>query len=156
MSEATNSGAGASDVLAGTEPTVHDGLFQVLVAGVNRSDCDDGLSVTVLAGGMMISGFLVSPQVYMRGLAEHWKSIGDCSEAGGRAVDDIAANFLKNMSDAAAAPDDGTRMMPKYFHLRDAAFWGGGARTGNASAKWWRGRMRDVAGFTIGRDLSAG
>jgi hypothetical protein len=135
-------------VALATEP---DWFLQHLVWLANTGGVEAG--VTLVCGGTIVSGMLVSGAKYVQGFREEFTS-------------SLAAELisvLDPMFDALAAPyaptsDDENGLTVErthYIHLRDARFYAAGQPPipGNRGV-WWRGRLASVSGFSLGQ-LSA-
>lgn len=124
-----------------------DWLLQSLVSTANEAGLQIGITLQV--SGMLVSGILISGKQYFEGFSN-----------------ELSAFFIKNPEEANAikasfsafdeiydqrneeAPD---RFDPQYIHLKDARYFNtaGNPIPGNRGL-WWRGRICEVGGFTLG------
>lgn len=131
-----------------TDPTKEadaDGFLQVLVALINGGDHE--LPITLLIGGSLVSGNLISHERYFRKLAD---LLVDENMRG----NETAQKFHERVAaigDSAQQADDS---VPSYIHLNEASFIAGGSApipTNSPSDVLWRGRICQVDGYHIGR-----
>lgn len=126
-----------------------DWFLQHLVSHVNDKPVE--LPITLQVGGMFVSGQLVSDARYFEGIA------GD-SAHGLAAHPEIAESVRKSFiavgpaiqrtdsNNAAPGP------APHFLHLQNARFSGASAmHTDQAEGIWWRGRVSEVDGFSLGQ-----
>ncbi|MGP9499720.1 gas vesicle accessory protein GvpU [Halomonas sp. 86] len=121
----------------------HDWFLQSLVNMAN-----DGIEVgvTLQVSGLLVSGILASGKAYFEGFAEDFSSGLNDPEAAESVRDSFAkyGEIYKKEGDDAPPP-------PQYIHLKNARFFNtsGHPIPGNKGV-WWRGRISEVAGFTLG------
>lgn len=127
-----------------------DWFLQMLVGMTNDAMFEVGITLQV--SGMLVSGSLVSGKAYFDGFAADFASIF--------AEPEIASSIRRDLSsygDVYNAPDEGQpdRPPPQYVHLKNARFFNTAGKPIPANrGVWWRGRIREVGGFTLG-SLSA-
>jgi len=125
----------------------NDWFLQELVQIVNCSDTEIG--VTLFVGGVLVSGLLVGGKRYFEGFASTFANGVDNPES---------ATFYQNMfaqhANVFVGPDGAYKQdlaAPHYIHLKDARTFhpSGNPIPGNGGV-WWRGRIREVDGFSLG------
>jgi hypothetical protein len=125
-----------------------DWFLQMLVGWVNKFPFDFGITLHV--AGFLVSGSLVGGAEYFRGFAEEFSG----AMPGDR---EIAESFRKSITDLGEAyktddkePEE-ERPLPMFIHLKNARFFttSGNPIPGNRGI-WWRGRVSEVSGFTLG------
>ena len=121
-----------------------DPLLAGLVRDVNDRDTDDGLSITLIVGGAIVSGKLGSRTAYNRACMWH------LDQGAERDNVEIRAVFRSDEEAGEAAPSS----WPSYVHVRDMRFFDAtGAsvpRGRHWPSVWWRGRIERVDGWTLG------
>ncbi|WP_196486469.1 gas vesicle accessory protein GvpU [Burkholderia cepacia] len=125
----------------------NDWFLQQLVTMVNGSSTSIG--ITLFVGGLLVSGVLIGGKQYFEDFAE--------SFASGIANPDDAKWYKENLTQLSNVylEPDGTYKKsaepPHYIHLKDARTFhpSGNPIPGNGGTLW-RGRIREVAGFTLG------
>lgn len=121
----------------------HDWFLQSLVSMANNGV---EVGVTLQVSGLLVSGVLAGGKAYFEGFAEDFSSgLNDPETA--KSVRDSFAKYgeiYKNEGDDAPP-------LPQYIHLKNARFFNtsGNPIPGNKGV-WWRGRISEVAGFTLG------
>lgn len=123
-----------------------DWFLQFLVNVANRSSMEVGITLQV--SGMLVSGSLVSGKEYFEGFGTIFSSAFSDPE--------LAASIKKSVSsqgDIYADDDDegGDQSLPQFIHLKNARFFNTAGRPipGNCGV-WWRGRICEVGGFSLG------
>jgi hypothetical protein len=126
-----------------------DWFLQHLVSHVN--DFPVELPITLQVSGMFVSGQLVSDARYFEGIA------GD-SAHGLAAHPEIAESVRKSFNSVGPAigKTDSNAVAPgpapHFLHLQNARFSGATAKhTDKAEGIWWRGRVSEVDGFSLGQ-----
>jgi hypothetical protein len=131
-----------------TSPSAEaDWFLQSLVGMANESTLEIG--ITLQLSGMLVSGNLVSGRQYFDGFASDF--------ARPFANDPETANPIKESfrayGEIYGQPKDGEpdRPAPQFVHLKDARFFNtaGNPIPGNKGV-WWRGRVCEVGGFSLG------
>jgi hypothetical protein len=120
-----------------------DWFLQVLV---NITDKDQEFGITLLCGGFLVSGTLVSEPKFFEGFATDFASaFPEADKAHVKRTMMVPGEVAKT----ATAEGDGP--LPGYIHLKDAKFFhpSGTPIPGNRGV-WWRGRLAEVSGFTLG------
>ena len=130
----------------GAPPVEFEGdlLLASLVRDVNTRDAEEGLSITLTVGGVIVSGKLGSRTAYNRACMWHLDQGGERDSAGVRAAfrTDVAADEASQSA------------WPSYVHVQDVRFFDAtGAsipRGRHWPSVWWRGRIGCVDGWTLG------
>jgi hypothetical protein len=128
-----------------------DWFLQTLVRMINNFDMEIGMTLQV--SGMLVSGSLVSGKKYFDGFATDFSS--PFSESPETAAS-IRSSFASYGEVYAKDEENGEdQPLPQYIHLKQARFFNtsGNPIPGNTGV-WWRGRIGEVGGFSLG-SLSA-
>lgn len=122
-----------------------DWFLQVLVGDANERG--EGLQVTLLLGGTIVTGVLASKTSYFENFADELEqSFAAPSEAASAYVD----NF-RGIAREYAARGETLASPPRFIHLRDASIIVPGQAPIPENRKvWWRGRIAEVDGFMLG------
>jgi len=125
----------------------NDWFLQSLVSIVNKSDISFG--ITLFVGGVLVSGQLVGGKKFFEGFGATFG--GALSDP--QAAAETSENFAKFGN--IYVSEDGSYKQdtesPHYIHLQDARrFHPSGAPIPSNGGVWWRGRIREVAGFNLG------
>lgn len=121
-----------------------DWFLQQLVSMVNSVHGEFEIPITLSVGGILVSGQLSSGDKYFAGMSEimtPWFT----DESARTSITEMFSNHM------GIYKDEVTRGPPQYVHLRDARFFsatGGGTPTNGGV--WWRGRIQQVDGISIG------
>jgi len=127
---------------AGPPPIGFDGdpLLASLVRDVNTRDTEEGLSITLTVGGLLVSGKLGPRTAYNRACMWHLDQGAERDSAAVRA--------------AFHADVDANEAWPSYVHVQDVRFFdptGASVPRGRHwPSVWWRGRIEAVDGWTLG------
>jgi hypothetical protein len=112
---------------------------------------DDGIEVgiTLQVSGLLVSGVLVSGAAYFQAIAENFSeglaAHADLAQAMKEGIGSFSGVYAKGES--ASAPP-----LPQYLHLKNAQFFNtAGVPIPENQRVWWRGRVSEVGGFTIGQ-----
>lgn len=119
-----------------------DWFLQDLIEIANSGKISFDITLTV--SGFLVSGTLIGGKEYFEGFGEEF-SFG----LKGEAADKVKAAFAKNgeVYDAQKAPS----MQPNYIHLKNAHFFHtSGTPIPENRGVWWRGRVSEVTGFSLG------
>lgn len=125
-----------------------DPLLASFVQEADQRHREDGLSITLTVGGIIVSGKLGSRTAYNRDCARHFAQGDEEDRAGpGEAFLD---QVLSDVKDDEAT----TALLPSYIHVKDVRFFDAtGAsvpRGPHWPPVWWRGRIAAVDGWTLG------
>lgn len=123
-----------------------DPLLASLVRDADKGDAEDGLSITLTVGGLIVSGRLGSRRAYKRDCGWHLDQGAERDRAGIRAVFQVSP---EGEVEEAAAP-----AWPSYVHVKDVRFFdatGASVPRGlHWPSVWWRGRIAAIDGWTLG------
>lgn len=123
----------------GVQATVpEDRLLTFLVRMVNMSDAEYGVTLNV--GGVVVSGYLVGQQRYFaEGFAEDFGELLGKSERKAEVMDAIGkpGKFYEEAD-------------LDFIHLKDARIFLGATVIPSGNGIWWRGRVEDVQGYSVG------
>jgi hypothetical protein len=135
MSTPTN-----NDVQSTATPlSEEDPLLQHFVR--DAPDDGDGLQVTLLVGGALVAGRLVSARRYFTLLAEQW------GEASGHPVE--TTTYLQPLIDASPRRDErADKPGPRFIHLHNARTFAGVQVT--TPGLLWRGKLAAVDAMFFG------
>ncbi len=119
-----------------------DWVLLRLVDLVNVSEQAE-INITLHVGGTLVSGLLVGGKAWFdafgKDMAKHW------------AGDEELAQTFSRMGALYYDQPETARPAPSYLHLKNACFVSSGdSRIPSRGGIWWRGRISEVAGFTIG------
>src|SRR5688572_8180609 len=121
-----------------------DWFLQSLVNMANRGGLQIGITLQV--SGLLVSGVLVGGKAYFEGFAEDISS----SIADPELAASIRNSFAK-YGEIYSEQEGEQLPPPDYIHLRNTRFFN---TSGNPIPKntgvWWRGRLSEVGGFTLG------
>ncbi|MFL1806044.1 gas vesicle accessory protein GvpU [Plesiomonas shigelloides] len=123
-----------------------DWFLQSLVNMANGGVLSFGITLNV--GGFLVSGELIGGKAYFEGFGSDFASgLSDSSIA-----DQVKASFAQHGEIYSSNENPSP---PAYIHLKDARFFNsnGNPIPGNRGV-WWRGRISEVDGFSLG-SLSA-
>jgi hypothetical protein len=136
---------------AGPRPIDFEGdpLLVSLVRDVNTRDTEEGLSITLTVGGVLVSGKLGSRTAYNRACMWHLDQGAERDSAAVRAA------FRADVDAADVDADEASpSAWPSYVHVQDVRFFDAtGAsvpRGRHWPSVWWRGRIGAVDGWTLG------
>ncbi|CAN5916034.1 hypothetical protein BH23ACT10_BH23ACT10_08170 [soil metagenome] len=130
----------------GPPPVDFDGdpLLARLVQDVNTRDTEEGLSITLIVGGVLVSGKLGSRTAYSRACMWHLDQGAERNSAAVRAAFDADVDPDASSSSAWSS----------YVHVQEVRFFDAtGAsvpRGRHWPSVWWRGRIDAVDGWTLG------
>ena len=123
-----------------------DWFLQDLIEIVNSGKMS--FDVTLTVGGFLVSGTLVGGKEYFEGFGEEF-SFG----LSGEAAKKVKAAFAKNGN--VYTQSGGQPMQPNYIHLKNAHFFHtSGSPVPENRGVWWRGRVSEVSGFSLGALVS--
>lgn len=129
---------------AQTASTNSDWFLQSLVSMVNGTSTEMGITLQV--GGLLVSGRLVSGDLYFSAFGETFAgALKDTEEA-----PKVRAMFEKYGEIYKATDDTRSGEPPQYIHLKDARFFGINENPVPSTGVWWRGRISEVEGFVLG------
>ncbi len=129
----------------------NDWFLQTLVNMANNSSLEFGITLQV--SGMLVSGNLVNGKVYFEGFAADFASPFANDPETAESIKKSFSQFGEVYTHE--GDDQADRPLPQYVHLKDARFFNTAGKPipGNKGV-WWRGRICEVGGFSLG-SLSA-
>ncbi|HEB27724.1 MAG TPA: hypothetical protein ENI05_08095 [Porticoccus sp.] len=124
-----------------------DWFLQNLINMVNSGELKFGITLNV--GGFLVSGNLIGGKHYFEGFGADFAS----GFSGDEVEDEIKNAFAKNGEIYSSEEEPSP---PIYVHIEDAKFFNtNGAPIPENKGVWWRGRVSEVSGFSLG-SLSEG
>ncbi len=123
-----------------------DWFLQTLVATANRKG--GSMGVTLLVGGTIVSGTIVSHEDYFENLGDEVEQ--GFKAAGGEAVSELADIFRNIGHDLEKRLAEAPPTNPAFIHLRDALIILPNKALPENRRVWWRGRISQVDGFLLG------
>jgi len=120
----------------GESRTSADELLQAVVHDLSEGLMEgrvpaDETGITLLVGGMLVSGYLTTSEAYCQGTFRR------------------DADFIRALVARLTGEPVSTEEPPLYIHLRDVQIWS--STFGRATrVPWWRGRLESVDGFALG------
>lgn len=129
-----------------TPGDVRDLVLQDLVGIVNRFPAS-AFGITLFVGGSVVTGMLISAQEYFERYASVWReALKETPDVAERIANGWAALGSKHANEAQENP----RGPFHFVHLRDALILTGDTLYPSSGGFLWRGRISQVAGFSIG------
>lgn len=125
-----------------------DNTLRMLVSIVNAVP-GVSIGITLHLGGSVVSGQLVANTTYFHGVSAEMRSAG----GEGQAIANSIADSFESLAGEAEKRrnDEDPARQPAFIHLKDARFLGGNDLVPNNRGVWWRGRLTEVGGFSIGQ-----
>lgn len=122
-----------------------DWFLQFLVNMANKNKFE--LDITLMAGGLLISGTLAGVRQYFDDLGSFFAS----PLSGGKSSGEIESTFKKIGDQCSCVSPSEQTETPSYIHLKNARFYDAqGHLLPECSGVWWRGRLSEVQGFMPG------
>jgi hypothetical protein len=122
-----------------------DPMLEMLVSFAEKQDL--GVGVTLTVRGLLISGNITSYQSYLEGIAQAFESTSDN-------LGQIIATAYRSASQGyqEALMKEGLEGLPhpQYIHLSNARFIFGNTIVPTEIGVYWRGRLDEVDGFSLG------
>jgi hypothetical protein len=127
-----------------------DWLLQRFVRLINATSKGE-MGVTLLIGGSLISGQLISGRAYIGALAEQF--VERLVDPG---VGESMGEFVRMAGSVYLGSQDGSVPDPVFIHLRDAkVFHPSGHSIPTNEGVLWRGRISHIEGFFFGQMSSS-
>lgn len=131
-------------------PLEADGLLQLFIS---YSELGIETPITLLAGGMAVSGVIISAATYMERTGAQLSSALKSHDA--RLAETISESFAQLKLDVEAqsrAADETGSMSARFIHLQNAKYYvpGQDALPSNVDGILWRGRLSEISGFSLG------
>ena len=128
----------------GTAPS-KDWFLQFLVNLANKNSFE--LEVTLMVGGLLISGTLAGVRQYFDDLGAYFAAPLDARENS----TEVTETFKKIGDQCSCVSPSEQTETPSYIHLKDARFFDPrGNSIPGQKGTWWRGRISEVQGFAPG------
>ena len=122
-----------------------DWFLSTLNTIVNNNDITIG--ITVFSHGFMVSGHLAGGKKYFDGVGSEFSSLLHNSGM-------VENSFLKLADRIYNSDSDNVKNGPlssDYIHIQDAKFYNSaGTALAANNAVWWRGRISEVSGYSLG------
>lgn len=115
-----------------------DKLLTFLIQMVNGSEAEFGMTLNI--GGVVVSGYLVGQQRYFgEGFAEDFGELLGKSERKAEVKDAIGkpGKFYEEAD-------------LDFIHMKDARIFLGTTVIPSGNGIWWRGRVKEVQGYSLG------
>lgn len=124
--------------------TQGDWLLEAFINMVNHKPAME-MGMTLQVSGFLVSGLLVSGKLYFEGIGAEL----DSAAPGGNLKEVFSG--VGDMHYSTAENETHIAVPPSFVHLKNARFYhtSGQPMPSNRSV-WWRGRVSEVAAFTIG------
>lgn len=125
-----------------------DWLLQRIVDYANQLGMEAG--VTLQAGGLLVTGRIISGPKYLEKIAEGFRDGLARNEGFEEAAEQFKKLFL-SFKQIYAKPEDGSLVAPPTFiHLENARFLiPGKTLPADGDGVLWRGRISEITGFTF-------
>lgn len=110
-----------------------------------------GLPVTLTVNGLVISGTIVSQSDFIKDFsAKLGDGLGETLKDEG--IRETIRQTYTLMTDKITETPEDERPDPLLIHLRDVRFYPSSqAPVPNSDGLWWRGKLSDVSGFSLGK-----
>jgi hypothetical protein len=134
---------------ASRTPHDSDRLLQALVSVPERTSLEIGITIT--AGGLLITGFIISQETYFNTLIE---GIGRTKADEG--MKELLQDFLAQLKNPIIESTADKSIFPRFIHLRDVKIYpseGRGMPTLGHTI--WRGDINKINGFSLGEMVPA-
>lgn len=127
----------------------NDWFLQILVNLVNEGSENISIGVTLLSHGFLISGQLVGGVEYFKGLADEIASGLFSNPENGEVVRNSVVQLANNVYNK--TEDSEKPSSPSYIHLKHAKLYHPGSNPIPTNrGLWWRGRISEISGFSLG------
>ncbi|MEW6113948.1 MAG: hypothetical protein AB1664_17575 [Thermodesulfobacteriota bacterium] len=123
-----------------------DAVLSELVTQVNETNAE--IPITLMIGGALVSGMLVGRNVYIDYLASEIGKV--CGNE--KIVSLIQQNCSAALKEKTAPPttEESPSSPIRYLHLRGARFLTLHGGSGPTKGIWWRARISEIDGFSLG------
>ena len=125
-----------------------DYFLDIIVSVVHTTDIEIGITLNV--NGLVVSGQLISVEIYFRELSEGMNLATTNTEAGNAVINAFKEAF-RSLSDQAIS--SGQDRSPDFIHLRNAIVYSSGNTEMPISLPLWRGKLSSVDGFSLGESF---
>jgi hypothetical protein len=123
---------------ADLDPSV-DWLLRTMVRAANAGPASGQQSVTLCVKGLVVTGRIISADAYLKQVFDVGKTPAEDQTSDQSAI-------AEALEDAASKPTP----LPEYIHLQNAQVYVGNAVVPTTGGTLWRGRLREVDGFSLG------
>ena len=130
-------------------PMESDRLLQTLALVPEKTSIE--LGITLNLDGLLVTGFIISQEVYFEQLTEGVRKTNADDE-----MKSLLEDFLSQLKDPIieGTADKGT--FPRFIHLRDAKLYPSeGQGMPSLGSTLWRGDIDSVSGFCLGEMYSS-
>lgn len=131
-------------------PLEADGLLQLFIS---YSELGIETPITLLAGGMAVSGVIISAASYMEKTGAQLSAAVKSHDAKlAQTIADSFAALKQDVEEQSLAADQTGTLSARFIHLQHAKYYvpGQDPLPSNADGVLWRGRLSEVSGFTLG------
>jgi hypothetical protein len=131
-------------------PIEADGLLQLLIS---YSELGIETPITLLAGGMTVSGVIISAANYMENTGAQLSAALRNHDA--QLAETVAQSFAQLTQDVEAQSrkaDEAGTLSARFIHLKNAKYFipGQDGLPNNTDGIFWRGRLNSISGFSLG------
>jgi len=120
-----------------------DWFLSTLNTIVNNNDITIG--ITIFTHGFMVSGHLAGGKQYVDAVGSEFSTLLNSGNVENSFID--LANRIYN-SDSEHVKNG--PLSADYIHIMDAIFYSSTGAALSPNATWWRGRLSQVSGYSIG------
>ncbi|MEC0090110.1 hypothetical protein [Paenibacillus macquariensis] len=124
-------------VSEGIDPFLKDEILIWLVE--NSNQINSRLGITLLVGGSVVTGILISGKSYINGVVSELYEVGETTIAS------YYREFGVEVYGDSSSEDE--QITPEMIHLKDAQILDGAVVR---DVGWWRGKISSVDGYSIG------
>lgn len=122
-----------------------DWFLSTLNTIVNSNDITIG--ITIITHGYVISGHLTGGKKYFDAIGSEFSSLLNNSGKVENSFLDLASRIYNSDSEQVKNGP----LSSDYIHIQDAKFYNsGGTPLSSDDAVWWRGRISQVSGYSLG------
>ncbi|SHE88736.1 hypothetical protein SAMN04487965_0869 [Microbulbifer donghaiensis] len=133
------------DITAVARVDDKDWFLEDLVGLVNSGEASFGITLNV--GGFLVSGYLIGRKQYFDSFGNEFASMFKSPED----AESVKSSFAAYGDDTFNQSENGEPVPIGFLHLKDARFYStsGNPLPGNRGV-WWRGRLSEISGFSLG------
>lgn len=140
----------SSHIVNALPPLEADGLLQLFIS---YSELGIETPITLLAGGMAVSGVIISAATYMERTGAQLSAALQSHDV--KLAETVSESFAQLKLDVEAqsrAADETGALSARFIHLQHAKYYmpGQDALPSNAEGILWRGRLSEISGFSLG------
>lgn len=146
----TDTPTGSPLEVSSLPPIEADGLLQLLIS---YSELGIETPITLLAGGMTVSGVIISAASYMENTGAQLSAALRSHDA--QLAETVAQSFAQLKQDVEAQSrkaDEAGALSARFIHLKNAKYFipGQDGLPNNTDGIFWRGRLNAITGFSLG------